>query len=429
MKPTFCVFITMNPGYAGRSELPDNLKALFRPVAMMVPDYALIGEIMLYSFGFLEGKILARKMVTTFTLSSEQLSSQDHYDYGMRAVRSVINAAGLLKAETPDLNEHQLLLRALRDVNVPKFLKDDIPLFENIILDLFPGVDKPVVDYGDLEAAIHEACVFYNVQEVLLFNQKIMQLYDTIQVRHGLMIVGPTGGGKSSNYKVLQKAMTALQHEEAFEKVKVHCMNPKSITMDQLYGFVDPQTTEWQDGVLAKLVAESAKDESPDKNWIMFDGPVDALWIENMNTVLDDNKKLCLNSGQIITLTPRMTMMFEVEDLAVASPATVSRCGMVYMEPVSLGLEPYFVSWLNTLPEAVAENPGIKMKLRTLGDKMLEDGIYFIRHDIFEPVVTVDNNIIQSLFRIMDCYLADYVETEVKKIPKEKVEDLLSMIG
>ena len=133
--------------------------------------------------------------------------------------------------------------------------------------------------------------------------------------------------------------------------------------MGQLYGYVDPQTTEWMDGVLAKLVVDCTRDQSPDLHWILFDGPVDALWIENMNTVLDDNKKLCLNSGQIITLTNRMTMMFEVEDLAVASPATVSRCGMVYMEPQSLTLAPLVKSWLQIIPEKVKGSSVIVARL------------------------------------------------------------------
>ena len=176
------------------------------------------------------------------------------------------------------------------------------------------------------------------------------------------------------------------------------------------------------------MVQDCARDESPEKHWVVFDGPVDALWIENMNTVLDDNKKLCLNSGQIINLTDQMTMMFEVEDLAVASPATVSRCGMVYMEPGALGDDPLIKSWMNTCPDTFKKAKKLIPTLEGHFKKYLSDILKFTRKNCPEPVITVNNNLVQSQLRILDCYFADYHESEIKKVSQEDVEELEEML-
>ncbi|KAH0505566.1 Dynein heavy chain 6, axonemal [Microtus ochrogaster] len=350
---TCAAFITMNPGYAGRTELPDNLKALFRPFAMMVPNYALIAEVILYSEGFESSKILARKMTQMYKLCSEQLSQQDHYDFGMRAVKSVLVMAGSLKRENPDLSEDVVLIRALRDSNLPKFLTDDALLFSGIISDLFPGVQIPEHDYGILQSTIVDVMIGQNLQPELCMVKKVIQLYETMLVRHGVMLVGPTGGGKTTVYQVLAETLGNLEKlntgNSFYQPVKTYVLNPKSITMGELYGEVNNITLEWKDGLMALSVRAAVNDTSEDHKWIISDGPVDALWIENMNTVLDDNKMLCLANSERIKLTPQIHMLFEVQDLKVASPATVSRCGMVFVDPEELKWMPYVKTWMSKM--------------------------------------------------------------------------------
>ncbi|OBS73573.1 hypothetical protein A6R68_15889, partial [Neotoma lepida] len=254
----------MNPGYAGRSELPDNLKALFRTVAMMVPDYAMIAEIVLYSCGFVTARPLSIKIVATYRLCSEQLSSQHHYDYGMRA---------------------------------------------GITSDLFPGVKLPKPDYNDLLAAIKDNCTAMNLQMTKFFSEKILQIYE-------MMI-------------------------------------------------------------------------TPDRKWLIFDGPVDAVWIENMNTVLDDNKKLCLMSGEIIQMSPQMNLIFEPMDLEVASPATEA-C--------------HFRSSEMTSPGELSHDNRKALELRRL---------FLLISQELSP--TSDTNLVRSLMNLIDCFMDDFTDENKQK--------------
>lgn len=411
LNPRFGVFITMNPGYAGRTELPDNLKALFRPVAMMVPDYRLIAEIILFSEGFSNALPLSNKMTQLYKLSSEQLSKQDHYDFGMRAVKSVLVAAGNLKRKEPNTSEDLLLIRAMRDSNVPKFLEHDLDLFKGILGDLFPGVKVPFVDYGELQKAIESEIVREGLSPVPSFVRKVIQVHETQLVRHGMMLVGETSSGKTTNARILAKAVTSLAKRRSadntdpfIQPVQRLILNPKSITAGELYGMFNDLTGEWKDGLVPHIVRSVIREEAGRK-WIIFDGPVDAVWIENMNTVLDDNKTLCLANSERIKIPASVHMLFEVQDLAVASPATVSRCGMVYMQQLHIGLNARVDAWSQgiSLEQMI---PKHAQRLTKLIKHHLPNGMRFVNRECNKLIPVSEAHMMNSFLNLLTSLLA-----------------------
>ncbi|KAF7236750.1 Dynein heavy chain 2, axonemal [Varanus komodoensis] len=351
------IFITMNPGYAGRTELPDNLKSMFRPISMVVPDSTLIAEIILFGEGFNNCKVLAKKVYTLYCLAVQQLSKQDHYDFGLRALTSLLRYAGKKRRVRPDLADEEVLLMAMKDMNIAKLTSNDVPLFSAIIQDLFPGIECPAIDYGKLKEVLEGELREMGLQPIPFTTTKVIQLYETKNSRHSSMIVGNTGSGKTVAWRALQATLCSLHRggDPSANLVREYPLNPKAVSLGELYGEYDLNTSEWSDGILSSVMRAACADEKPDEKWILFDGPVDTLWIESMNSVMDDNKVLTLINGERIAMPEQVSLLFEVENLAVASPATVSRCGMVYTDYSDLGWKPCVSSWIEKRPKVEAE--------------------------------------------------------------------------
>ncbi|KAI5289468.1 hypothetical protein KEM54_003805 [Ascosphaera aggregata] len=333
------IFITMNPGYAGRSNLPDNLKKLFRSVAMSKPDKELIAEVMLFSQGFRQAKPLSKQTVPFFDHCATQLSKQSHYDFGLRALKSVLVSSGGLKRQRlaasdgdlgpDDVVEPQIIVQSVRETIAPKLIQEDVETMIQIQEHDYPNVDYVPASYEKLTEAIRAIAKDNHYVPSDTWISKIIQLYQIQSIHHGVMMVGKSGTGKSSAWKTLLEAMQRVEGVEGIS----HKIDSKVMSKEALYGSLDNTTREWTDGLftgILRKIVDNLRGEDSKRHWIVFDGDVDPEWVENLNSVLDDNKILTLPNGERLNLPPNVRIMFEVETLKYATLATVSRCGMVW---------------------------------------------------------------------------------------------------
>nr|CAB3240329.1 cytoplasmic dynein 2 heavy chain 1-like [Phallusia mammillata] len=362
INPNSGIFITMNPagkGYGGRQKLPDNLKQLFRPVAMSKPDNEQIAEVILFSEGFREAKALGRKLVAVFNLSCELLTPQQHYDWGLRALKTVLRGSGQalhtlrrkLEAEDSDEkiraeDEFGLVVQALRLNTLSKLTFADSQRFDDLVRDLFPNVTFKELEKEKLMGAIQAMCSELHLAEQDRQIKKILELYEQLQQRMGVVIVGPSGSGKTTLWQILRGALAKLG-----KTVKLHTMNPKAMARTQLLGKIDLDTREWSDGVLTNSAREVVREPLEVQSWIVCDGDIDPEWIESLNSVLDDNRLLTMPSGERIQFGPNVNFLFETHDLSCASPATISRMGMIFLSEEDTDVKALVHTWMKKQPE------------------------------------------------------------------------------
>ncbi|XP_015119188.1 cytoplasmic dynein 2 heavy chain 1 [Diachasma alloeum] len=323
LDPHCCVFITMNPAgddYGGRNKLPDSLARLFRPIGMAHPDRYDIVKSLLECGGFLEASSLAHQVVETLDISEKLLSKQPHYDWGLRALRSVLDAVSPSGTQT----ESERLLEAIRAAILPKLTEEDTDRFLELLKDVFPRTSASEVSDSEvkreLRKVLEEICQTRSIQGEVA--SRCEQLYDQLKNRTGVAIVGPPGCGKTLVRNVLGEALG-----RSGDTVKQILIFPGAIPKTRLLGKVDPQTREWKEGLLSSAIASAGSSAL----WIVLNGDVEPGWAEALNSALDDNRLLTLPSGVGIKLGAGVRFIFETHKLSGASPATVSRLGVVHL--------------------------------------------------------------------------------------------------
>ncbi|CAN3373628.1 hypothetical protein DIURU_005432 [Diutina rugosa] len=370
------IFVTMNPRYAGRSQLPENLKKLFWSFSMDSPDHEVIVEVLLSSQGFGQAHTLAKLIVPLFLELQNQASQQAHYDFGLRALKSTLTRCGQIKRSTSGDSEKEddIVVRAIEETVTPRLVKVDRALLSSLLNQYFPDTDPNWDQDREFLSQLHSVAAENHLTVDKLWAEKATQLFHIESSHAGIILVGESGSGKSTVWRSVLKAVDA--------SASSYIIDAKVMSKDQLYGRIDPVTRDWSDGLLTKLIRKigaNLRGERSHRHWIIFDGDIDPIWAENLNSVLDDNRILTLANGERLSLPPEVRLVFEVDSLRYATPATISRCGMIWFDEGVVSVKSRWnnlLGLLSTRPIDEDQGIGRQMEAVTILSEIISDTIW-----------------------------------------------------
>ncbi|XP_012271994.1 dynein heavy chain 7, axonemal-like [Orussus abietinus] len=376
INPRAYICVGISPGHPGRSVLSDNLKILFRTVSISVPDLKKICEVHLVAAGFSDAKPLAGKMSKIQELSSKYLSETYRHHFGVRSLKTVIKNAIRLKISSDVKNENEIILRSLMGVNLPMLTKEDALLFQGFLRDTFPNVVMTSPRNSEFLHAFAESC---KKREVICHENltpKALEILETMRTRHSLLIVGEPFGGKTTILQTLADTLCYLYQQgntEIGSLVKYETINPKALSFERLFGFINPKSKEWNEGILPNTFRIFAEAEELHKKWMILDGPVDNIW---MDALID------------------------------TSPGTVSRCGVIHIDSKIVGWKPFVKSWIASNRTSESH----EKILKTLFNWSLEPSLSFISKNCTTRTPLGEIQLVKSMLDLFGIYIQDGLE-------------------
>ncbi|KAM8953036.1 dynein axonemal heavy chain 5-like [Pelodytes ibericus] len=406
--PNCSLFLTVAQ-QSGCPDLPNNVRALFRAVSLVVPDHTVLLKARLTSLGFKNPKALATRLQLISELLKEQLPEECHQHFGFQSMTQVIyracqrrdiekgingqqtrldfeggrvsrsssvtsyqQAPAYVSSPVPSLKtgnstrrnkknsssnpaliaskeSHALIADALQDIIGPRMTGHSYMIFKQIVGDVFMGIydtfGAQQISQKELEKAI-----VLKAEESKLFPHspwlnKVKQLFNLSLVNPGVVVAGPPASGKSSCISALVQALNHLQVSTEEPVHKLVKINPLSLDNDTLMFGVQSPSHVWKDGIVTYAWKKAIRNHS--STWIWFDGHLSSSWADNFNSVLGPEKVLQLSSGDHLEFPNNMKLLFETTDLQLASPATLTKAGILYMESDALGWAPLSKVWLD----------------------------------------------------------------------------------
>lgn len=422
------IFITSNPSYEGRSILPDNIRSKFLTYSMMIPDFKIISRDLLITQGFGKGSLASEKLVGFFNFLNQNCSQQKHYDFSLRSVKSVIIHSGkLLRKIKNTVDELALVKKGCCDVVLPRLMSHDEDTFYSALSSFFGSVEAVTYDI-ELTDILRKTASSKGYTASKFWIDKCLQVYEIQKINPGFMLVGESCSGKSVAFCMLLDAISQYENRENV----CYRMNCKTLERTVIFGKLDYTTREWKDGVFTQIMRKIGTNhkQCESKNiWIVFDGDVDPLWVENLNSLLDDNKVLSLPNGETIHLPENVRIVFEVEGLDHATPATISRCGIILfnreyfnMNDLSKSLSVQFKNskvpkedeinkslMLSGLSVADYKSDVVNLISDTL-DKQLLDHIWTMVSNYRSVLKLTKFEVVSNIYRYMSYFFNDFID-------------------